>query len=138
MVRNAIAPACLDVDSHNSPRLLTVRRMYIQVVGALVKAGVKVLGGPLAIAAGLTAEPVSSFKTEYGENSISIEVVPNLQTAIDHIHRFGSGHTESIVTEDKATAQVCAWLACVYPIYACCARHADSVQHSRHMQLDCK
>ncbi|KAG5189569.1 Aldehyde/histidinol dehydrogenase [Tribonema minus] len=76
-----------------------------KVADALVSAGGKVLGGPRAIAAGLATEPTPSFKTEYGENSLSLEVVDDAGAAIDHIHRFGSGHTEAIVTEDAATAQ---------------------------------
>ena len=36
---------------------------------------------------------------------MSVVVVPSLDDAIDHINRFGSAHTEAIVTRDLATAQ---------------------------------
>lgn len=73
------------------------------VLAALKEAGVKCFGGPAAAKAfGLDA--VESFKTEYGDLRCSVQIVDGLQDAINHIHEFGSGHTESIVTEDKATA----------------------------------
>ena len=35
---------------------------------------------------------------------IAARVVDGLDAAVDHICRYGSGHTESIITEDKAAA----------------------------------
>ena len=37
---------------------------------------------------------------------MSIKVVDGLSGAITHIHEFGSGHTEAIVTEDAAAAEL--------------------------------
>jgi gamma-glutamyl phosphate reductase len=34
--------------------------------------------------------------------------------AVDHIHKYGSGHTEAIITENAATAQV---RVCVIVVY---------------------
>ena len=34
-----------------------------------------------------------------------IEVVKGLEDAVDHIHTFGSGHTEVIVTENEEKAR---------------------------------
>ena len=36
---------------------------------------------------------------------IAVRVVDGVQGAIDHIAKYGSAHTESIVTEDAAAAQ---------------------------------
>lgn len=41
------------------------------------------------------------YKTEYLDKIISIKIVKNLDDAIDHINKYGSAHTESIITEDN-------------------------------------
>ncbi len=45
------------------------------------------------------------FATEYTDLIISIGVVPDAQAAIDLINANGSGHTDTIVTHDAATAR---------------------------------
>ena len=35
---------------------------------------------------------------EYGEPEVTLELVDSMDEAIDHLHAFGSGHTECIVT----------------------------------------
>ena len=45
------------------------------------------------------------WSTEYLDAVISIRVVDNIDAAIDHIRRYGSGHTESIVTDDSDAAE---------------------------------
>jgi glutamate-5-semialdehyde dehydrogenase len=45
------------------------------------------------------------FAAEYLELILSIKVVDNLEEAIEHIGRYGSGHTETIVTRDLASAR---------------------------------
>jgi len=42
--------------------------------------------------------------TEYLAPILSIKIVDNLESAIDHINKFGSAHTDSIVTENKDKA----------------------------------
>jgi len=44
------------------------------------------------------------WKTEYLDYTLSIKTVENMQEAIDHIHQYGSGHTESILTKNQETA----------------------------------
>ena len=44
------------------------------------------------------------WKTEYLDYILSVRVVDSLETAIDHINTYGSGHTDAIVTENKGTA----------------------------------
>ena len=44
------------------------------------------------------------FAAEFLGLTLSIAVVDSLDTAIDHISRFGSGHSEAIVTRDIAAA----------------------------------
>lgn len=42
---------------------------------------------------------------EYGELILAVRVVAHLDEAIDHIHRYGSEHTETIVTNDTGMAE---------------------------------
>ncbi|MGC9470000.1 MAG: glutamate-5-semialdehyde dehydrogenase [Bacteroidales bacterium] len=43
--------------------------------------------------------------SEYLDLIISVKVVPDLDSAIGHIHRYGTGHSETIVTNHYASAQ---------------------------------
>ncbi len=45
------------------------------------------------------------FHTEYLENILSIKVVDGVEGAIEHIRKYGSGHSEAIVTENYSTAE---------------------------------
>jgi len=46
----------------------------------------------------------ADWTVEYGAPTANVRVVDSINEAIDHIHRYGSGHTDAIVTEDGATA----------------------------------
>jgi glutamate-5-semialdehyde dehydrogenase len=52
-------------------------------------------------------KPVSEqdFYTEYNDYILNIRVVDGVQEAVDHINQYGSAHSDSIVTRDKARAQ---------------------------------
>jgi glutamate-5-semialdehyde dehydrogenase len=45
------------------------------------------------------------FATEFLDLKLSVAVVPSLDDAIDHVRRYGSGHTEAIVTRDLGAAK---------------------------------
>ena len=45
------------------------------------------------------------FDTEYLANTLSIKLVGGVGGAIAHIHRYGSGHSEAIITENITTAE---------------------------------
>jgi glutamate-5-semialdehyde dehydrogenase len=44
------------------------------------------------------------WKTEYLDLILSVKVVRNFDDAVDHINRYGSGHTDVIVTSDRKRA----------------------------------
>ena len=50
-------------------------------------------------------QPVAAWQCEYGEPELAVGVVDSLDSAIDHIHKHGSSHTESILTEDAHAAE---------------------------------
>lgn len=43
------------------------------------------------------------WRTEYCDLTLSIKIVDSLAEAIEHINKYGSGHTDAIVTEDEDT-----------------------------------
>lgn len=47
----------------------------------------------------------ADWRTEYLDLVLSIHVVPDLDAAIDHVNRYGSHHTDCIVTADAAAAR---------------------------------
>ena len=58
----------------------------------------------------LDPEPIVSasdndWQQEYSDLIISIKVVNNFDEAIAHIDRYGSRHTEAIITENRDTAE---------------------------------
>lgn len=58
-----------------------------------------------------------SYGTEFMDYKMAVKTVGNLDEAIEHIDAYGSGHSESIITEDKAAADKflqCVDAACVY------------------------
>ncbi len=44
------------------------------------------------------------WRTEYNDLILSIKIVDSLEEGIDHINKYGSHHTDAIVTEDKNNA----------------------------------
>jgi glutamate-5-semialdehyde dehydrogenase len=57
-----------------------------------------------ALVPDLAAATAEDWDTEYGEPILAVKVVRDLDEALEHIRRHGSGHTEAIVTEDAAAA----------------------------------
>ena len=58
-----------------------------------------------------------SFGTEFMDYKMAVRTVDNLEEALEHISMYGSGHSESIVTDDAAAAeafQASVDAACVY------------------------
>ncbi|XP_032463636.1 delta-1-pyrroline-5-carboxylate synthase isoform X10 [Phocoena sinus] len=80
--------------------------LFDQIIDMLRVEQVKIHAGP-KFASYLTFSPseVKSLRTEYGDLELCIEVVDSVQEAIDHIHKYGSSHTDVIVTENEKTAE---------------------------------
>ncbi len=77
------------------------------LIGALIEAGCEVRGDAAARAADARVKPASEedWGTEYLEAIIAVKTVAGLEAAMAHIARYGSQHTDAIVTEDDAAAE---------------------------------
>ncbi len=77
------------------------------IVRTLIDAGCEVRGdaGTQAVDARVKPAAEEDWSTEYLDAIISVKVVNGVDDAIRHIARYGSQHTDSIVTEDAATAE---------------------------------
>ena len=77
------------------------------LVKMLVEAGCEVRGDPATQAADARVKPASEddWPKEYLDAVIAVKVVDGLDDAIAHIARYGSQHTDAIVTEDGKAAE---------------------------------
>ncbi|KAM1198270.1 hypothetical protein ACFX13_009881 [Malus domestica] len=78
---------------------------FKQIISELKDSGVSLYGGPRAATA-LHLPETDSFHYEYSSLACSVEIVDDVNAAIDHIHEHGSAHTDCIVTEDGQVAEV--------------------------------
>ena len=77
------------------------------LVQDLLDAGVEVRAeGELAKVPGTVRAQADDFGREFLAPIIAAKLVDGVEEAVAHIRRFGSGHTEAILTESDSTAQV--------------------------------
>ena len=88
-------------------------RLLRPLIAALLDAGCAVRGDvdTLAIDERVTPATETDWTTEYLDTIISAKLVDGVDGAIDHIARYGSAHTEAIITADEAAAD--RFLSCV-------------------------
>jgi glutamate-5-semialdehyde dehydrogenase len=77
------------------------------IVRMLIDAGCEVRGDVETQAVDSRVKPATEedWSTEYLDAIVSVKIVDGVESAIRHIARYGSQHTESIITEDAATAE---------------------------------
>jgi glutamate-5-semialdehyde dehydrogenase len=77
------------------------------LVRELLDAGCEVRGDAATCAVDSRVVPATAadWHTEYLDAIIAVRLVSGVQGAIEHIARYGSDHTDSIVTDDSATAE---------------------------------
>lgn len=83
-------------------------RLLPAVCDALRNAGVELRGDEMSRSLVTWMKPATEedWSTEYLALILSVKVVDDLAAAIAHINRFGSHHTDAIVTEDAAAAEL--------------------------------
>ena len=76
-------------------------------IDRLRKAGVEVRGDETTLAIIPDAKPVeeADWYKEYLDLIISIKVVDNFEEAVKHINKFGTHHSDAIITKNKTNAE---------------------------------
>ena len=78
------------------------------ILDQLSKLGCKIIGDETIkkfISGKMKIATKKDWETEYLSPTISVKSVNGVVEAIDHINRYGSSHTDSIVTKNKKTAK---------------------------------
>jgi len=89
------------VDAAVAPHLLP------KVCSALLEAGCEIRGdeGVVSLISDATTASEEDWSTEYLDSIVSIRIVDDIDSAMQHIATFGSGHTESIIATDTDAAE---------------------------------
>ena len=95
------ATETLLVDRDVAQRLLT------PVAADLIAAGCELRGDAeaQALVPGMVLADESDWLTEYLAPILAVRIVEDMDAAVNHIARYGSGHTEAIVATDQAAAE---------------------------------
>ncbi len=104
------------------------------VAGALHVAGVKIRADARARAL-MPGIPCAcaqedDWQAEYLDMVIAVRIVDSLEEAVAHINRYGSHHTDCIITEDaQAAARFCALVDSAGVYHNCSTRFADGYRY---------
>ena len=71
------------------------------ICDSLRESGVQLFSGP-RLSECLTFGPpkAKNLRTEYSDLKCTVEIVDSLESAIGHINKYGSSHTDVIITEN--------------------------------------
>jgi glutamate-5-semialdehyde dehydrogenase len=95
------ATETLLIDAAIAPALLPALVADLRALGCDFRAD----EAARAIVPGLIAATDEDYATEWLDAILSVKVVAGVDAALAHIRRFGSEHTEAIITEDAKAAQ---------------------------------
>ena len=89
------------IDARSAPRLLPA------VAAALGEKGVELRGCAecCALLPGIKAASEEDWETEYLAPVLSIKIVHGIEEAMAHIARYGSGHTDGIITNSLSLSE---------------------------------
>jgi glutamate-5-semialdehyde dehydrogenase len=81
-------------------------QFVVDVAKALIGEGVELRGDQRSreLVPDMIPATEEDWATEYLDLVIAVRVVPDLESAIEHVRRYGTGHTEAILTEDRMAA----------------------------------
>lgn len=89
----------------NAAETLLIHEKYpyaSELIQCLIDSGVEVRGCKkcMSIKPGIKPADENDWSTEYLELIISVKIVSSFDDAVEHISRYNSGHTETIITSD--------------------------------------
>ena len=96
------------------------------ILDQLSKLGCKIIGDKIVkkfISKKIKTATEHDWKKEYLSPTISVKIINGVEQAISHINKYGSAHTDSIVTKNKKTAE-----KFLSNINSCIAVHNASTQ----------
>ncbi|XP_075924501.1 delta-1-pyrroline-5-carboxylate synthase isoform X1 [Petromyzon marinus] len=98
--------ACNAMETLLIHRELLRTPLFDQLIDTLRAEGVVIHAGP-RFGSMLAFGPAeaASLRREYGELACCLELVEGPAGAVEHIHHYGSGHTDTIVTTNEETAE---------------------------------
>ncbi|WP_321991837.1 glutamate-5-semialdehyde dehydrogenase [Marispirochaeta aestuarii] len=95
----------------NATETILIDRSVVKIilpllVNALERVGVRIKACAVCreLLPGLEEAVEEDWSTEYLDLIVSIKAVEGLEEAVDHINRYGSGHTDAIVSTDTAAS----------------------------------
>jgi glutamate-5-semialdehyde dehydrogenase len=110
-IQIALDSKCLMPEVCNAMETLLVCQTLLpelpRIVDAFWECGVIVRGCEKTQAVVSDVDPATDedWRTEYLDNICSVRVVENVDEAIEHINRYGSHHTDTIVTDSESRAR---------------------------------
>ncbi|WAR21106.1 P5CS-like protein [Mya arenaria] len=123
-IKIAVDSKCDYPSACNAMETLLIHKSHIKsglmddICDELKKKMVRLYSGPrLQSMMKFSPPPAVSLHKEYGDLQLTLEVTDDVDGAIDHINKYGSSHTDSIVTSSDAAAKEfleCVDSACVF------------------------
>jgi delta-1-pyrroline-5-carboxylate synthetase len=97
--------ACNSMETLLIHKDLVNSHLFNNIIEMLEEEKVKLFSGPLLNSSIKFAPPEApQMNHEYGDLALTIELVDDVDSAIKHINKFGSGHTEAIITKNNESA----------------------------------
>jgi len=134
--RLAVDGKCDYPSACNATETLLVHEAFLPhlpaVGAALQEAGVSLRADAKSLPHLPGAEPAGDAdgSTEYGDLVLAVRTVGSLDEAIDHVHTHGSGHTDTIVTDDPdAAAQFLRFVDSASVFHNASTRFADGYRY---------
>ena len=86
----------------------TTKTILPDIINGLLKKGCEIRGDKKVQTLSNEIKPASEldWSTEYLDSIISIKIVNDVHDAINHIEKYGSNHTDAIITENKRNAEI--------------------------------